>query len=125
MFTYNLSRNQKVLRPFVAPSVSPGSISILSRQPKLPTEFRRLLAESCSRRFLFVFNFQSFPRGQSAFSHWPPQSTPLLLNLHCQPSTFAMGFLSPKVKKFNFEVGLSNHTIGIGAVLAWNMIEEN
>jgi sialic acid synthase SpsE len=36
-----------------------------------------------------------------------------------------MGFLSPKVKKFNFEVGLSNHTIGIGAVLAWNMIEEN
>ena len=43
MFTYNLSRNQKVLRPFVAPSVSPGSISILSRQPKLPTEFRRSL----------------------------------------------------------------------------------
>ena len=66
----------------------------LSRQLKLSTEFRCLLAESCSRRFLFVFNFQSFPRGQSPFSHWGPQSTPLLFNLHGQPSTFETGFLS-------------------------------
>ena len=34
-----ISRNHKTLRSCVAPSVSPGSISILSRQPKLHRSF--------------------------------------------------------------------------------------
>ena len=59
------SRNQKVLRPFVAPSVSPGSISILIAKQSSLQSFVGPLRSPFKVGPENLSNFQSFPRGQS------------------------------------------------------------
>ena len=57
-----ISRNHKTLRSCVAPSVSPGSISILTRQSKVPTDFRWLLRRPFKVGPANFSDFQSSPR---------------------------------------------------------------
>ena len=68
-------------RPFVAPSLCPGSISILNRQPKLQGASLALSEPSAPslKEAHLGFNFQSFSRGQSPLS----RKELLLLSLYC------------------------------------------
>ena len=96
-----ISRNHKTLRSCVAPSVSPGSISILTRQSKVPADFRWLLSEQSLKEAHSSFNFQSFPRVDPLLS----RKELLLLSLYCliqRASLFKniLGSLSKRGKNY-------------------------
>ena len=75
--------------------VSPGSIPIISRQPKLSSELRWLLRSLFNGGPISLSNFQSFPRVDPLLS----RKELLLLSLYCLIQTVSLfknilGFLS-------------------------------
>ena len=74
----NISRNHKTLQSCVAPSASPSSILILTRQAKLSTELRWLLRSPFKVEPTNFSNFQSFSRDRQSL----PMNELLLLLLY-------------------------------------------